>query len=319
MAPKKRSQHSRSNRHPRSNRTQRPRKSEANTRDRTEPNGLEKAKPTPEIEPNPIAPKNDANPPRNSKPINGIGPKPTAPKKRSQHSRSNRTQRPRKTEPNGPENAKPTTPRNRTQLVAHRTQSGVGRRTDERPGVLHQEGRVVDWSSGFISWAIRSTLPWSEGIRRWVRACESLPPLGAGDRSFVDREGVLARAGRVGLAFGLGAFPSRDRAGKTPGSSSAGPAAGEKELRGEICPGVGSSLFRVEAAGIAPASREASTTASTCVADPLIVGREAPTGRVLFGLAGHEFNPGRNQRLGPGDPALASPAVSRGRRRGARP
>lgn len=75
----------------------------------------------------------------------------------------------------------------------------------------------------------------------------------------------------------------------------------------------------MEAAGIAPASREASATASTCVAVHLIVGLVSPIGRVRFGLAGHEFNPSRNQRLSSSDPALASPAESSGRRLGARP
>ena len=77
--------------------------------------------------------------------------------------------------------------------------------------------------------------------------------------------------------------------------------------------------FVVEAAGIAPASREASATASTCVADFLIVGLGAPIGKVPFGLAHHEFNPSRNRRLSSSDPELASPAASLGRRRGARP
>ena len=76
---------------------------------------------------------------------------------------------------------------------------------------------------------------------------------------------------------------------------------------------------RMEAAGIAPASREASARASTCVADHLIVGLGAPVGRVPFGLSRHEFNPSRNRRLGSGDPELASPAASLGRRHGARP
>jgi len=75
----------------------------------------------------------------------------------------------------------------------------------------------------------------------------------------------------------------------------------------------------VEAAGIAPASREASVRASTCVADRLIVGLGAPVGRVSFGLSCHEFNPSRNKRLGSGDPELSSPAGSLGRRPGARP
>ena len=75
----------------------------------------------------------------------------------------------------------------------------------------------------------------------------------------------------------------------------------------------------VEAAGIAPASREASAMASTCVAYLLIVGLKAPIGRILFGLSHHRFNPSRNGRLSSSDPALASPAASRGRKRGARP
>lgn len=75
----------------------------------------------------------------------------------------------------------------------------------------------------------------------------------------------------------------------------------------------------VEAAGIAPASREALARASTCVADRLIVGLGAPVGRVSFGLSRHEFSPNRNKRLGSGDPELASPAGSLGRRPGARP
>ena len=54
----------------------------------------------------------------------------------------------------------------------------------------------------------------------------------------------------------------------------------------------------MEAAGIAPASRDPSVTASTCVADHLIVGLGAPIGRVPFGLSRHEFNPSRNRRLG---------------------
>ena len=75
----------------------------------------------------------------------------------------------------------------------------------------------------------------------------------------------------------------------------------------------------MEAAGIAPASREASTAASTCVADHLCVSLGAPIGKVPFGLSCHEFNPSRNRRLSSSDPTLASPAASRGRKRGARP
>ena len=75
----------------------------------------------------------------------------------------------------------------------------------------------------------------------------------------------------------------------------------------------------VEAAGIAPASQEASVMASTCVADRLIVGLGAPIGKVPFGLSHHMFNPSRNRRLSSSDPELASPAASLGRKRGARP
>jgi hypothetical protein len=72
-------------------------------------------------------------------------------------------------------------------------------------------------------------------------------------------------------------------------------------------------------AGIAPASRDASVMASTCVAVRLIVGRGAPSGRVPFGLSHHEFNPSRNGRLGSDEPALASPGGASGRRPAARP
>ncbi len=75
----------------------------------------------------------------------------------------------------------------------------------------------------------------------------------------------------------------------------------------------------MEAAGIAPASREALTTASTCVANLLSVGLGAPIGAVPFGLSCHEFNPSRNRQLSLSDPTLSSPAESRGRRPGARP
>jgi hypothetical protein len=76
---------------------------------------------------------------------------------------------------------------------------------------------------------------------------------------------------------------------------------------------------KVEAAGIAPASREALVTASTCVAGHLCVSLEAPIGKVPFGLSRHEFNSNRNRRLGSSDPTLSSPAAPRGRERGARP
>ena len=63
----------------------------------------------------------------------------------------------------------------------------------------------------------------------------------------------------------------------------------------------------MEAAGIAPASREASAMASTCVADRLIFGLRALIGKVPVGLSRHEFNPSRNGRLGSGDPASNYP------------
>ena len=75
----------------------------------------------------------------------------------------------------------------------------------------------------------------------------------------------------------------------------------------------------MEAAGIAPASREALVTASTCVAGHLVVSLGAPIGKVPFGLSRHEFNPSCNRRLGSGDPTLSSPAAPRGQRCGARP
>ena len=68
----------------------------------------------------------------------------------------------------------------------------------------------------------------------------------------------------------------------------------------------------MEAAGIAPASRDPSMSASTCVADHLVVGVEAPIGRVLARLAHHEFNPGRNERFGLSDPVLASSGEAHG-------
>ncbi len=77
--------------------------------------------------------------------------------------------------------------------------------------------------------------------------------------------------------------------------------------------------FKVEAAGIAPASRDPSVRASTCVAGRLIVGLEAPIGRVPFGLSHHEFNPSGNGRLRTDDPALAIPGETSGRRFAAAP
>ena len=75
----------------------------------------------------------------------------------------------------------------------------------------------------------------------------------------------------------------------------------------------------MEAAGIAPASRDPSMSASTCVAVHLIVGLGAPYGRVPFGVSYHEFNPSRNRRLGSDDPALASSGEASGRRPATKP
>jgi hypothetical protein len=75
----------------------------------------------------------------------------------------------------------------------------------------------------------------------------------------------------------------------------------------------------VEAAGIAPASRDPSVSASTCVVAHLIVGLGAPSDRVPFGLFHHEFSPSRNGRLGSDDPTLASSGRARGKRPAAKP
>ena len=79
------------------------------------------------------------------------------------------------------------------------------------------------------------------------------------------------------------------------------------------------TYIEVEAAGIAPASRDPSVPASTCVAVRLIVGLEAPIDRIFFGLSHHEFNPNLNRRFGTGDPALASTGGASGRRPTTRP
>lgn len=75
----------------------------------------------------------------------------------------------------------------------------------------------------------------------------------------------------------------------------------------------------MEAAGIAPASREAPARASTCVVDRLIVGVRAPVDRIPFGLAYHESSLGLNKRFGLGDPELSSLAGPLGRRHVAGP
>jgi hypothetical protein len=111
--------------------------------------------------------------------------------------------------------------------------------------------------------------------------------------------------------------------------SEADPDAGLRNEQTPDCSGVVSSsvaschqmatCIEVEAAGIAPASRDPSVPASTCVSVHLVVGLEAPSGRVLFGLSRHEFNPSLNRRFGSNDPALTSPGVASGRRHAAKP
>ena len=75
----------------------------------------------------------------------------------------------------------------------------------------------------------------------------------------------------------------------------------------------------MEAAGIAPASRDPSMRVSTCVSGSLIVGLGALAGEVSFGLVRHEFSPIRNGRLKSSDPALSSPGKPSGRRFAAEP
>ncbi len=58
------------------------------------------------------------------------------------------------------------------------------------------------------------------------------------------------------------------------------------------------TYIEVEAAGIAPASRDASAKAPTCVVDHLIVGLGPPVDRVAFGLALHEFRFSLKERFG---------------------
>jgi len=77
--------------------------------------------------------------------------------------------------------------------------------------------------------------------------------------------------------------------------------------------------YKVEAAGIAPASRDPSVSASTCVSARLIVGLESPVGRVPFGLSRHEFSPCLNRRFDTNDPALTSSGEASGRRPAAKP
>jgi len=59
------------------------------------------------------------------------------------------------------------------------------------------------------------------------------------------------------------------------------------------CPSDG---YKVEAAGIEPASRNVSTPASTCVAEILVLALAAPFGRVRFKPARNFFNLGRAQQ-----------------------
>ncbi len=75
----------------------------------------------------------------------------------------------------------------------------------------------------------------------------------------------------------------------------------------------------MEAAGIAPASRDPSVPASTCVSACLIVGLRTPIGKVSFGLSHHRFSQGLNRRFDPDDPALTSSGEASGRRPAAKP
>src|SRR5262245_46723441 len=101
------------------------------------------------------------------------------------------------------------------------------------------------------------------------------------------------------------------------------PSDGTSNEQAPAGPGLASSIVanchqitacgEVEAAGIAPASREALARTSTCVAGLWVVGRGVPSGRASFGLARHEFNLNRNKRLGSSDPELATLAGTLGR------
>ncbi len=75
----------------------------------------------------------------------------------------------------------------------------------------------------------------------------------------------------------------------------------------------------VEAAGIAPASRDTSMKASTCVSDHLVVGLDTPISEVIFSLSHHEFSQHRNGWLSVGDPALSSSGGASGRRPATKP
>lgn len=132
------------------------------------------------------------------------------------------------------------------------------------------------------------------------------------------------------MGYGLAARRAASRVGGCRrASASSSPGDGPSNEQAQAGPGLASVVVanchrltvcgRMEAAGIAPASRDPSVWASTCVSVPLIVGLGSPNGRVPFGLSHHEFNSSRNRRLGSSDPALASSGGTSGRRPATKP
>ena len=115
----------------------------------------------------------------------------------------------------------------------------------------------------------------------------------------------------------------------TPPDSDPGPGVGLRNEQTPDCSGVVSSsdaschrvaaCGEVEAAGIAPASRDPSMKASTCVSGSLIVGRGSPAGEVAFSLSRHQFSRHCNRRLSASDPALSSTGSPSGRRTATKP
>src|SRR5262249_60206271 len=101
-------------------------------------------------------------------------------------------------------------------------------------------------------------------------------------------------AGPAGLSIGgppggvLGQRMSPDVSGDAPSdrpSNEQAPARpGLASSSGTNCHQL-TACGEVEAAGIAPASRDPSVSASTCVSDRLVVGLGSPIGRVPFGLS----------------------------------
>src|SRR5262249_60839475 len=116
----------------------------------------------------------------------------------------------------------------------------------------------------------------------------------------------------LGIGWDSGGAQGQEESPDDPDGPGGGGSQNEQAPAG---PGLASSVVanchqitvcgEVEAAGIAPASRDPSVSASTCVSGRLVVGVRAPIGKVPFGLSRHVFNPSRNGRVGTGDPALA--------------